>query len=138
MLGTIQARVAVRADTPVLRALIDTSVRGLQSQDYTPLQIENALQTVFGVDSHLIADGTYLVAESTQSLIVGCGGWSKRKTLYGGDRWSGRQDDLLDPLHDAAKIRAFFIHPEVDATRDWHHDSRCLRSGCESGGVYSF
>ena len=108
----IQVRVAVPADVPILRVLIDASVRGLQAQDYTPAQIENALQTVFGVDSQLLADGTYLVAESTQSLIVGCGGWSKRKTLYGGDRWSGRQDDLLDPLHDAAKIRAFFIHPE--------------------------
>jgi GNAT superfamily N-acetyltransferase len=117
---TIYVRVALQADIPALRALIDASVRGLQAQDYTPSQIENALHTVFGVDSQLIADGTYLVAESTaeaggssaESLIVGCGGWSKRKTLYGGDRWSGRQDDLLDPLHDAAKIRSFFIHPE--------------------------
>jgi GNAT superfamily N-acetyltransferase len=120
MPATIYVRVALQADILVLRALIDASVRGLQAQDYTPSQIENALHTVFGVDSQLIADGTYLVAESTveaggssaESLIVGCGGWSKRKTLYGGDRWSGRQDDLLDPLHDAAKIRSFFIHPE--------------------------
>jgi GNAT superfamily N-acetyltransferase len=122
----VHIRVAVPADIPVLRALIDASVRGLQSQDYTPAQIENALQTVFGVDSQLIADGTYLLAEGnpaeaglaqatsagTEPLIVGCGGWSKRKTLYGGDRWAAREDDLLDPLHDAAKIRAFFIHPE--------------------------
>ena len=116
MPDNIQIRIAVPADVPVLRALIDSSVRGLQAQDYTPTQIENALQTVFGVDSQLIADGTYLLAEANSakadSLIVGCGGWSKRKTLYGGDRWAAREDDLLDPIHDAAKIRSFFIHPE--------------------------
>ena len=89
----------------------------MQAQDYTPTQIDSALQSVFGVDSQLIADQTYFVAEATppesQSppLPVGCGGWSKRKTLYGGDHWTGREDSLLDPRHDAAKIRAFFIHP---------------------------
>jgi N-acetylglutamate synthase-like GNAT family acetyltransferase len=108
----IQIRTAETADIPALRELIDTSVRRLQAQDYTPAQIEAALRTVFGVDSRLIADGTYLVAEADDSLIVGCGGWSKRKTLYGGDSWQHRADDLLDPQHDAAKIRAFFIHPD--------------------------
>jgi GNAT superfamily N-acetyltransferase len=121
----IHLRLAVPGDIPVLQALIDVSVRGLQAQDYTPAQIEGALKTVFGVDSQLIADGTYLVAEAVPnrmesdepkndgaaSLIVGCGGWSKRKTLFGGDRWKNREDELLDPLRDAAKIRAFFIHP---------------------------
>ena len=112
----IQIRPAVPADVPVLQQLIDASVRELQAQDYTPAQMEGALRTVFGVDSQLIADGTYLVAEAliaedARALIVGCGGWSKRKTLYGGDKWTGREDSLLDPLHDAAKIRAFFIHP---------------------------
>jgi GNAT superfamily N-acetyltransferase len=118
-------RLALPADIPVLQTLIDASVRGLQAQDYTPAQIEGALKTVFGVDSQLIADGTYIVAEANsdgnqradqtvvkvEPMIVGCGGWSKRKTLYGGDRWTGREDELLDPLRDAAKIRAFFIHP---------------------------
>jgi GNAT superfamily N-acetyltransferase len=121
----IHLRLAIPADIPVLQALIDASVRGLQAQDYTPAQIEGALKTVFGVDSQLIADGTYIVAEAIPggaepaeagtdrgaALVVGCGGWSKRKTLYGGDRWTGREDELLDPLRDAAKIRAFFIHP---------------------------
>jgi GNAT superfamily N-acetyltransferase len=122
----IRLRLAVSEDVPVLRRLIDESVRGLQTQDYTAAQIEGALQTVFGVDSQLIADGTYIVAEAAAeaigggeernlpagSMIIGCGGWSKRKTLYGSDRWTGREDSLLDPLRDAAKIRAFFIHPE--------------------------
>ncbi|MGA9143122.1 MAG: GNAT family N-acetyltransferase [Candidatus Acidiferrales bacterium] len=121
----ISVRKAVPADVPVLRELIDASVRGLQAQDYTPTQIESALVTVFGVDSQLIADGTYFVAEATMpdgepenagderaaAIIVGCGGWSQRKTLYGSDHWTGREDEMLDPRTDAAKIRAFFIHP---------------------------
>jgi GNAT superfamily N-acetyltransferase len=116
----IRVRQAVAADTPILQELIDASVRGLQAQDYTPAQIEASLKTVYGVDSQLIADGTYFVAEADiretdaagpEFVIVGCGGWSKRKTLFGGDHWSGREDMLLDPGKDPAKIRAFFIHP---------------------------
>jgi GNAT superfamily N-acetyltransferase len=110
----IRIRLATSTDIPVLRDLIDASVRGLQAQDYTPSQIEGALATVYGVDTQLIADGTYFAAEEESkpdSLIVGCGGWSKRKTLYGGDQWTGREADLLNPQQDAAKIRAFFIHP---------------------------
>lgn len=119
-------RLAVPEDVPVLRELIEVSVRGLQREDYTPAQIEGALATVFGVDSQLISDGTYIVAEAPPAVnaggkttdarstwtIVGCGGWSKRKTLYGGDHWTSREDALLDPQCDAAKIRAFFIHPD--------------------------
>jgi GNAT superfamily N-acetyltransferase len=108
-------RRAVPADVPILQQLIEASVRGLQAQDYTPAQIEAALETVYGVDSQLIADGTYFVAEAEEPgnarVIVGCGGWSKRKTLFGGDHWSGRHDALLDPKFDGAKIRAFFVHP---------------------------
>ena len=107
----ISLRQAVPTDIPALRLLIDASVRGLQAADYTPAQIEGALQTVYGVDSQLIADGTYFVVEA-ESVIVGCGGWSKRKTLFGGDRWTGREDSLLNPEQDAAKIRAFFVHPD--------------------------
>lgn len=102
------------ADVPVLRTLIEASVRGLQAQDYSASQIESALASVYGVDSQLIADGTYFVVEakSAGGMIVACGGWSKRKTLYGGDVWKAREDSLLDPLTDAAKIRAFFVHPD--------------------------
>jgi N-acetylglutamate synthase-like GNAT family acetyltransferase len=108
---SICIRQAVESDVPTLRELIDASVRGLQVSDYTPAQRELALKKVYGVDSQLIADGTYFVAE-TAGQVVGCGGWSKRNTLYGGDQWSGREDSLLDPRKDAAKIRAFFVHPE--------------------------
>lgn len=112
----ISVRTAIAADVPRLREIIDASVRGLQTDDYSPAQIELALKTVYGVDSQLIADGTYFVAEATDPgtngpTIVGCGGWSKRKTLYGGDQFAGREDSLLDPSRDAAKIRAFFIDP---------------------------
>jgi GNAT superfamily N-acetyltransferase len=112
---SIQIRLAASQDVAVLRDLIHASVRGLQAEDYTPSQIESALATVYGVDTQLIADGTYFVAEANTGaaapLIVGCGGWSKRNTLYGGDQWTGREAALLDAQHDAAKIRAFFIHP---------------------------
>jgi len=91
-------------------------VRALQIEDYSQAQIEGALGTVLGVDSQLIADGTYFALEAVfhggKPAIVGCGGWSKRKTLFGGDNASGREDDLLDPLRDSAKIRAFFVHPD--------------------------
>ncbi len=110
----VRIRRAVAADLPSLREVIEASVRGLQAADYSPSQIEGALQSVYGVDSQLVADGTYLVAEEvsdTEPVIVACGGWSKRKTLYGGDQYAGREDSLLDPSRDAAKIRAFFVHP---------------------------
>ena len=127
----IRIRQAVAADIPLLRELIAASVRGLQAQDYTAVQLESALKTVYGVDSQLIADGTYFAAEADdpRGLIVGCGGWSKRKTLYGGDQWSGREDMLLDPHHDAAKIRAFFIHP------DWARRGigSLILEACENG-----
>jgi|GraSoiStandDraft_59_1057299.scaffolds.fasta_scaffold25185_3 GNAT superfamily N-acetyltransferase len=136
MPSSFKIRAALPSDVSVLRHLIDSSVRRLQSQDYTPVQIDSALRTVFGVDSQLIGDGTYLVVEALPTLsdgeprpvIVACGGWSRRKTLYGGDRWHDRQDDLLDPASDAAKIRAFFIHP------DWSRQGigTLLLDACES------
>ncbi len=107
-------RIAVMEDVPALRALIDASVRGLQTEDYSPRQIEGALASVYGVDTQLIADSTYFAVESRETarpVIVGCGGWSRRTTLFGGDQWRGREDALLDPAEDAAKIRAFFVHP---------------------------
>jgi GNAT superfamily N-acetyltransferase len=112
---SFRIRKAVAADVPRLREVIEASVRGLQARDYSPAQIEGALKSVYGVDSQLIADGTYFAAEAenaTGLTIVACGGWSKRRTLYGGDQFAAREDSLLDPVRDAAKIRAFFVHPE--------------------------
>ena len=110
-------RLATEADIPALHALIEASVRGLQARDYTPAQIEGALGTVLGLDTQLIADQTYFVAETFDQdttghqRMAGCGGWSKRKTLFGADRGPGREPDLLNPTVDAAKVRAIFVHP---------------------------
>ena len=109
-------RLATAEDIAALRELIDVSVRGLQAQDYSAEQLDSALGTAYGVDTQLIADGTYYVAETVDEagkrVIVGCGGWSKRKTLYGSDHGPYRDSGLLDPTRDAAKIRAFFVHPD--------------------------
>jgi GNAT superfamily N-acetyltransferase len=138
-------RQATSADIPRLREIVHASVRTLQAADYTPAQIAGALHSVYGVDTQLIADGTYFAVElvgarhavpavnratarfilrtgsagskgpsmpaNKPPAIVACGGWSKRKTLYGGDQFALREDSLLDPARDAAKIRAFFVHP---------------------------
>jgi len=112
---TFSVRRARIDDIPRLRNVIEASVRGLQTEDYSAAQIDGALRSVYGVDSQLIADGTYFVAEQASEngpLIVGCGGWSKRRTLYGGDQYTGREDSLLDPERDGAKIRGFFVHPK--------------------------
>lgn len=98
-------------DRPAIQQLIKESARSLSREDYSDQQIEGAIATVFGVDTNLIIDGTYSVAESDGELI-GCGGWSKRKTLFGGDQYGTRDANYLDPSTEAAKIRAFFIHPE--------------------------
>ena len=159
-------RKATPEDVPQLRELIEASVRGLQAGDYSPAQIAGALQSVYGVDTQLIADGTYFavvraevpvgvreeVLEDVRAVVreevrvgvrveddepaappllfpqhsslvtapVACGGWSKRKTLYGGDQYTQREDLLLDPARDArggAKARAFFVHPQYAADR---------------------
>jgi GNAT superfamily N-acetyltransferase len=108
-------RLASSADIPALHSLIEASVRGLQKNDYTLEQIDGALGTVLGLDTQLVADKTYFVAEAKAACartIVGCGGWSNRKTLFGSDQAPVREPEFLDPATDAAKIRAFFIHPD--------------------------
>jgi GNAT superfamily N-acetyltransferase len=94
-----------------MRQLIAESARHLSRTHYNDQQIETAIETVFGVDTDLIEDGTYFVVEIDGEL-VGCGGWSKRKTLYGGDQFTSRDASYLDPASEPAKIRAFFIHPD--------------------------
>lgn len=115
--ATFHLRLALEPDIPALHALIEASVRELQAADYTPAQIEGALGTVLGIDTQLIRDKTYFVAEAQtdaadgRMVPAGCGGWSRRKTLFGADRGPGREPDPLDPACDAAKIRAIFVHP---------------------------
>ncbi|SNS48324.1 Acetyltransferase (GNAT) family protein [Granulicella rosea] len=105
-------RLAEPADISALNALIEQSIRGLQTNDYTPAQIEGALGHALGLDTQLIADRHYFVAESEDGRLAACGGWSNRRTLFGSDHGPCREDDFLDPAVDAAKIRAIFVHPE--------------------------
>jgi GNAT superfamily N-acetyltransferase len=105
-----QLRVATMADVPSMQALIATSVRGLSAGFYTAAQIEAAITEVFGVDTQLIADGTYYVIDGASGPVA-VGGWSVRRTLYGGDQLKGEEDPKLNPEMDPARIRAFFVHP---------------------------
>ena len=107
-------RLATEADIPALHQLIEQSIRGLQTNDYTPTQIQGAIGHALGLDTQLIADQTYFIVEpSTQpGVLAGCGGWSFRKTLFGSDHGPNRVVESLDPSTDAAKIRAIFIHPD--------------------------
>jgi GNAT superfamily N-acetyltransferase len=104
-------RRATPSDLPALGPLIAASARTLSQGDYTPEQVEGALRGAFGVDTRLIRDGSYFVFES-HGRLAGCGGWSRRRTLFGSDARDGRDDAELDPACDAARIRAFFIHPD--------------------------
>lgn len=105
-------RLAKEDDIPALEKLIPLSARGLRADFYSAPQVEAALRSVFGVDRQLVRDGTYYVVELDGELI-GCGGWSKRKTLFGSDHHQTTRDDaLLDPAQEAARVRAFFIHPD--------------------------
>ena len=107
----IAVRVATRADLPALAELIPDSVRALSRGYYSPEQIESAIRHVFGVDTQLVDDGTYFVAQH-EDAIAGCGGWSRRNTLFGGDQMKSGPDPLLDPAREPARIRAFFVKPE--------------------------
>ena len=103
-------RTATPADISSLRQLIAESVRGLSSSEYSPAQIESALTHIFGVDTQLVADGTYYVMVDGDAVIA-AGGWSARQTLFGGDQHKSAADLTIDPATSPARIRAFFVHP---------------------------
>jgi GNAT superfamily N-acetyltransferase len=93
-----------------METLIPLSVQTLQADCYSTAQMEAALGTIFGVDRQLIQDGTYFVVER-EGQLLGCGGWSKRRSLYGSDSIRAEPDPELDPTRDKARVRAFFVHP---------------------------
>jgi len=105
-------RVATLEDVPELHQLIARSIRGLGAADYERRQIDAALTGAFGVDTALIHDGTYFVAAAPAHGLVACGGWSRRRTLFGSDTRAERDESWLDPASDPAKIRAFFVDPQ--------------------------
>jgi GNAT superfamily N-acetyltransferase len=123
-------RLAALDDSPVLEDLIQLSVRKLQAATYSIAQIEAALGTVLGLDTQLIHDGCYYVAEA-ENRIVGCGGWSRRKTLFGADRGPVTDASFLDPSRDPARVRAFFVHP------DWARQGigRAILAHCEAAAA---
>lgn len=106
-----EVRKATLAERAAITRLIAESARNLSREHYADTQIEAAIASVFGVDSDLIADGTYFLAEQ-DGMLIGCGGWSRRKTLFGGDQFLDRDTGYLDPESEPAKIRAFFVHPQ--------------------------
>ncbi len=126
----VSIRPATHGEIPALERLIPESVRALQKQHCSVQQMQGALGTVLGVDTQLIQAGTYLLAEA-DSKVIACGRWSKRKTLFGSNRVPGKDDTVLNPVHDAARIRAFFVHP------DWARQgigSRILQA-CEAAAT---
>ncbi len=133
----VTTRVATFNDIPELNEMIASSVRGLSRDYYTPNQIESAIKYVFGVDTQLVTDGTYYVAE-LDNTIVGCGGWSKRNTLYGGDQHKEIEDPLLDPKVDAARIRAFFVHPAYARQGIGRHIINVCETAAKNNGFNSF
>jgi GNAT superfamily N-acetyltransferase len=133
----LTTRLATFNDVPQLMELIAISVRGLSTDYYTPAQIESSIKYIFGVDSQLIIDGTYYVAQ-IDDIIVGCGGWSKRNTLYGGDQHKKIEDPLLDPAQDAARIRAFFVHPDFARKGIGRHIINVCETAAKEHGFTSF
>lgn len=109
--SAVVIRKAAADEVAVLTDLLRASVLGLGAVEYSPRQLASALTHIFGVDTRLIEDGTYFVVEE-EGRPVACGGWSRRRTLYGGNQSAGRSDERLDPAADPARIRAFFVHPD--------------------------
>ena len=106
---TLSHRLARREDLEMLKALMDAAISELQKPFLDQNQIASS-RAIMGLDTQLIDDGTYFIVKS-EGQLAGCGGWSRRATLYGGDQTPGRSAALLNPTKDAARIRAMYTHP---------------------------
>jgi GNAT superfamily N-acetyltransferase len=104
-------RPARPSDLPAIEALIARSARELSAGFYSEVQVASLLDHVFGADSQLVRDGTYYVVTTSTGELAAAGGWSRRRTLFGGDRMKAAEDPPLDPEREPARIRAFFVHP---------------------------
>ena len=127
--GDLVLRLALEADLPALRQLMDAAIRELQAAFLSPDQLAASF-SIMGLDTQLVADRTYFVVE-TAGRIAGCGGWSRRATLFGGDHSQGRDAALLDPAKDAARVRAMYTHP--DFTR--RGVGRMVLDACEAAAA---
>lgn len=125
-MSDLTLRLAVEADLPALRELMARSIGELQKGFLDPAQLTASFE-VMGLDTQLVADRTYFVVEAGPAL-AGCGGWSRRATLFGGDHSAGRDAALLDPARDAARIRAMYTSP--DFTR--RGVGRLILAACEA------
>lgn len=119
-------RLATLEDLGALQALMDAAIAELQKPFLDSSQIQ-ASRSIMGLDTQLIEDQTYFVAEA-DGQIAGCGGWSRRATLYGGDQTPGRNTELLDPRSDSARVRAMYTHPAFAR----HGIGRLILSLCEA------
>jgi GNAT superfamily N-acetyltransferase len=102
-------KIATHEDLPILTGIMDRAMGALLSPFLSPVQVE-ASYAVMGLDTQLVTDGTYFLV-TRDGAPAGCGGWSRRATLYGGDHTHGRDAALLDPLVDAARVRAMYTDP---------------------------
>jgi GNAT superfamily N-acetyltransferase len=109
-MADLQHRLATRDDLPALTALMERAIGELQKPFLDAAQIASS-RVIMGLDTQLVDDGTYFIIERNGAL-AGCGGWSRRVTLYGGDRSPGRDAALLDPAKDPARVRAMYTHPD--------------------------
>lgn len=134
----LSLRLAIHDDVPSIVKLIDASVRGLSANYYSGAQIDQALLHVFGPDTQLIADRTYFVVDSPDDGLAASGGWSRRRTLYGGDQHKGAAaDPLLDPATEPARIRAFFVHPAYARRGLGRRVFEACRASAEAAGFSS-
>jgi GNAT superfamily N-acetyltransferase len=108
-LSGLTHRIAAPDDAPALAAVMDAAIAELQKGFLDPAQIASS-RMIMGLDRQLLVDGTYFIVEA-DGAIAGCGGWSRRATLYGGDHTPGRDAALLDPATEAARVRAMYTHP---------------------------
>jgi len=138
MMDGLSLRLATHDDVPSIVKLIDASVRGLSTDFYDIVQIEKALLHVFGPDTQLIVDHTYYVVEAPDGTLAASGGWSKRRTLYGGDQHKGNKaDPLLDPKTEPARFRAFFVHPAYARHGLGRRVFEACRASAEAAGFSS-
>jgi GNAT superfamily N-acetyltransferase len=107
--GAVEIRLATLDDVPRLLPVMDAAIGELQRDFLSPAQIESS-RAIMGIDTLLVEDGTYFMVEEGDQ-VAGCGGWSRRATLYGSDQTPGRDAHLLDPTSDPARVRAMYTNP---------------------------